>query len=201
VSQKFIHPQAIVESNRIGAGTRIWAFAHVLAGAVIGENCNIGDGTFIEGGARVGNNVTVKNQCLIWDGVSIADNAFIGPNVVFTNDPWPRSPRLELVRARYATKQWLLPTRVAEGASLGAGVTLLCGVSVGEYAMIGSGSVVTRDVPAYALVYGVPARVSGAVCRCGCKLQFRQKTTTCTACGHRYRKEKGRIQWVGPKVT
>jgi len=199
-SNVFIHSRAIVESDQIGKGTRIWASVHVLKGAVIGENCNIGDGAFIEGGAKIGNNVTIKNQCLIWEGVTIADNVFIGPNVVFTNDPWPRSPRLEQVKERYATKQWLSPTRVAEGVSLGASVTVMCGITIGEYATVGIGSVVTRDVPAHALVYGAPARVMGAVCRCGHKLQFQQQHATCGTCGHRYRKEKELIQWVGPKT-
>ena len=195
----FIHPKAIVESDQVGPGTRIWAFAHVLKGAIVGSNCNIGDGTFIEGGVRIGDNVTIKNQCLIWEGVAIADNAFIGPNVVFTNDPWPRSPRLELARERYATKAWLRPTVIGEGASLGAGVTVMCGIVIGDYAMVGLGGVVTRDLPAYALAYGAPARVMGAICRCGHKLLIVRNRASCPACGNCYEKRGRVIHCLGPK--
>lgn len=189
----FAHSHALVESDQIGEGTRVWAFAHVMKGAVIGSNCNIGDGTYVEGGAHIGNNVTVKNICLIWEGVHIADDAFIGPNVVFTNDPWPRSPRQKLSIKRYEEKNWLLPTKISKGASLGASVTIVCGVTVGEYALVGTGSVVTRDVPAHALVYGVPARVMGAVCRCGLRLEFKTNKATCAVCGDRYKKNKEQI--------
>ena len=199
--QVFIHPQAIVESDRIGDGTRIWAFAHVLKGAVIGRNCNIGDGAFIEGGAQLGDNVTVKNQCLIWEGVTIADNAFIGPNVVFTNDLHPRSPRLETARARYATKKWLVPTVVGDGASLGASVTVLAGVTIGEYATVGIGSVVTRDVPAHPLAHGSPARTRGHVCRCGQKIGFSRGKARCAACGNRYQKQNNNVKWIATPET
>jgi UDP-2-acetamido-3-amino-2,3-dideoxy-glucuronate N-acetyltransferase len=195
-AQVFIHPQALVESGRIGDGTRIWAFAHVLKGAVIGCNCNIGDGAFIEGGAQIGDNVTVKNQCLIWEGVTIADNAFIGPNVVFTNDLHPRSPRLPLARARYAAKKWLVPTVVGEGASLGASVTVLAGVTIGEFATVGIGSVVTRDLPPHALAFGTPARVRGHVCRCGQKITFSRGKARCAACGSRYQKQNHSVKWI-----
>ncbi len=196
----FIHPKAIVESDQIGAGTRIWAFAHVMKGAVIGGNCNIGDNVFVEGGARIGDNVTVKNQCLIWEGVTIENNAFIGPNVVFTNDARPRSPRLELMRERYATKGWVAPTLVREGASIGAGASVVCGVTIGEYAMVGAGAVVVRNVPPYALVYGVPARIMATVCRCGLALHIQQNTAVCEACGNRYQRDTDSVKWVGPKT-
>jgi len=196
----FIHPQAIVESDQIGDNTRIWAFAHVLKGAVIGRNCNIGDGVFIEGGAQIGDNVTVKNQCLIWEGVTIGDNAFIGPNVIFTNDLHPRSPRLEAARGRYATRNWLVPTVVAEGASLGASVTVLAGVSIGEFASVGIGSVVTRDVPPHALAHGSPACVRGHVCRCGQKIEFSRGKAKCAACGSCYQNRDGVVKWLIPKT-
>ncbi len=116
-----IHPQALCESKDIGAGTRIWAFAHVMSGAVIGRNCNIGDGVFIESGAIIGNEVTVKNQVMIWDGVRIEDEVFIGPGVVFTNDKTPRSPRMARVAERYQDRRnWCVPTVVHRGAALGA---------------------------------------------------------------------------------
>ena len=194
--QVFIHPQALVESERIGDGTRIWAFAHVLRGAIIGRNCNIGDGAFVEGGAQIGDNVTVKNLCLIWEGVTIRDNAFIGPNVVFTNDLHPRSPRLELAHARYASKQWLVPTVVDEGASLGASATILAGVTIGEYATVGIGSIVTRDIPPHALAFGTPARVRGHVCRCGQKIEFSRGKSRCVACGSLYQKQNSNVKWI-----
>ena len=198
--QVFIHPHAIVESDRIGDGTRIWAFAHVLKDAVIGRNCNIGDGAFIEGGAQIGDNVTVKNQCLIWEGVTIADNAFIGPNVVFTNDLHPRSPRLEAARARYGSKKWLVPTVVGEGASLGASVTVLAGVTIGDYATVGIGSVVTRDIPPHALAHGSPARVRGHVCRCGQKIEFSRGKARCAVCDSGFQKQKHVVKWTASRT-
>jgi len=144
----FIHPHALVESAQIGRGTRIWAFAHVLPGAVIGDDCNICDHTFIESDVVLGDRVTVKCGVYLWNGTRIEPDAFVGPGVVFTNDLRPRSKHY---------KQAML-TVIRRGASLGAGTKVLAGVTVGEYAMTGIGSVVTRDVPSHALVYGNPAR-------------------------------------------
>src|SRR5438132_9142712 len=124
----FVHPHALCESDEVGAGTQIWAFTHVMKGAVIGRDCNIGDHTFIEAGARIGDRVTVKNQAMVWDGVEIADDVFIGPGVSFTNDLLPRSARMRLpaVAARYHSRAgWLLPTRVETGASIGARCVIL----------------------------------------------------------------------------
>jgi acetyltransferase-like isoleucine patch superfamily enzyme len=190
------HPNALVETDQVGESTHIWAFAHVLKGAVVGSNCNIGDGTFVEGGARIGNNVTIKNICLIWDGVEIADDAFIGPNVVFTNDLWPRSPRQKLFIKRQVDKTWLVPTKVGRGASLGASVTVVCGTKIGEYAMVGTGSVVTKDIPAFSLAYGVPAKVVGYVCRCGLKLEFKKNESICSTCGDRYENKDGSVNRI-----
>jgi acetyltransferase-like isoleucine patch superfamily enzyme len=190
------HPNALVETDQVGEGTHIWAFAHVLKRAVVGANCNIGDSTFVEGGARIGNNVTIKNICLIWDGVDIADDAFIGPNVVFTNDLWPRSPRQKLLIKRQVEKTWLVPTHVGKGASLGASVTVVCGAKIGEYAMVGTGSVVTKDIPAFALAYGVPAKVVGHVCRCGLKLEFKKGKAVCSTCGDRYESKRGSVNRI-----
>jgi len=185
----FIHPQAIVESAAIGTGTRIWAFAHVCKEATLGADCNVGEGCYIEGGSRIGDRVTVKNGAMIWEGVAIGDDVFVGPGVVFTNDLRPRSPRFEPVRDRYASKRWLGHTRVGRGASIGANATVSCGVSIGDFAMIGAGAMVTADVPAYALAFGNPAHVRGYVCVCGEKLpSFRKCSTRCAACGLRYRK-------------
>lgn len=164
----FIHPQALVETDQIGADTKIWAFAHVMAGAVVGADCNIGDHAFVETGAMVGNGVTIKNNVLIWKGVQIGDYAFIGPNVVFTNDRRPRSPRMPLMKQKGLSEtDWLVETFVEEGASIGANATILPGIRLGKYCMVGAGSVVTRDVPPFALVAGNPAQVIGTVNEAG----------------------------------
>ncbi len=183
----FQHPSALVESAAIGKGTRIWAYAHILKGARVGCDCNIGDHCFLEGGARIGNNVTVKNGVAIWEGVVVRDNAFIGPFAVFTNDLAPRSPRFPGAARRYESKAWLSRTVVEQGASIGANATILCGLRIGRFALIAAGAVVTRDVPAYALMIGVPARQAGWVCECGSRLaEGGGKTPTCPKCRRRY---------------
>ena len=167
-----VHTTAIVESKSIGAGTRIWAYAHILQGAKIGRDCNIGDHAFIEGGAVIGHRVTVKNAVMIWDGVVLQDDVFAGPGVIFTNDLSPRSPRAPDVRKRYESRSWLVSTVVKRGASIGANATIVCGITIGKYAMIGAGAVVTRDVPDYGLVVGVPAVLKGWVSETGSRLSF-----------------------------
>ena len=130
------HETAIVESDSIGAGTCIWAYAHVLAGATIGDNVQIGDHTFVEGGSSIGNNVTVKNQVCIWEGISIEDDVFVGPRVTFTNDSNPRSPRMESAKARYSSRDnWLSRTSVRRGASIGAAATICPGIEIGAFAV------------------------------------------------------------------
>lgn len=158
-----VHPSGLCESQDVGEGTRIWAFAHVLEGARLGRDCNICDGAFVEGGVRVGDRVTVKNGVLLFDGVTVGDDVFLGPGVVFTNDLRPRAH----VR-RTGTE--LLETRVGDGATLGAGVVVVCGTTIGEHAFVAAGAVVTRDVPDHALVAGNPATVRGWVCSCGSSL-------------------------------
>src|SRR5580700_11235247 len=141
----FVHRLALCESDEVGAGTQIWAFAHVKKGAVIGRDCNIGDHAFIETGARIGDRVTVKNQAMVWDGVEIGDDVFVGPGVSFTNDKFPRSARMLLpaVVARYhAQARWLVRTRVEHGASLGARSVILPDLTIGTYAAVGAGAVV-----------------------------------------------------------
>ena len=152
MSEPYVHPQALCESPHVGAGTRVWAFAHVLPGAVIGEDCNICDGVFVENDVRVGDRVTVKCGVQLWDGVTLADDVFVGPNVTFTNDPYPRSRQYPAEFPR---------TVVAQGASLGGGAVILPGVRIGRGAMVGAGAVVTKDVPANAIVVGNPARIIG----------------------------------------
>jgi acetyltransferase-like isoleucine patch superfamily enzyme len=164
----YAHPTALVETDRIGDRTRIWAFAHVMAGAQVGSDCNICDHVWIETGVTIGDGVTVKNGAIIGEGATIADYVFIGPNVVFTNDRCPRSPRMPIMRERYSDKNnWLLQTYVEVGASIGANVTIVPGIRLGEYCMIAAGSVVTRDVPPYTLVSGHRARPSARVDRQG----------------------------------
>jgi len=148
----FAHPDARIETVEIGARTRIWAFAHVLPGARIGADCNICDHTFIEGGAQIGDRVTVKCGVQVWDGVTLEDDVFVGPNATFTNDPFPRSQRPPASYTR---------TRVRRGASIGANATILPGITIGSEAMIGAGAVVTRDVPARAIIIGNPGYVAG----------------------------------------
>jgi len=150
----FIHPHAINESGVVGRGTRIWAFAHVLPGARIGRNCNICDHVFIENDVVIGDDVTVKSGVQIWDGARVGNRVFIGPNVTFTNDPFPRSKRHP---ASYPA------TILEDGCSIGANATLLPGLTVGRFAMVGAGSVVTQSVPAHAIVMGNPARITGYV--------------------------------------
>ncbi len=150
----FVHERGICESDEVGAGTRIWAFAHVLPGAKIGVDCNICDGVFVEDGVTVGDRVTVKCGVQLWTGVEVEDDVFIGPNATFTNDPFPRSRQHPEEYAR---------TIVREGASIGANATILPGLEIGRGAMVGAGSVVTRPVPPHAIVQGNPARIRGYV--------------------------------------
>src|SRR5579862_897200 len=174
----FAHPNALVDEGvLIGTGTRVWAFAHVVGGAAIGEDCNICDHTFIEGGVKIGNRVTIKCGVFLWDGLTIEDDVFIGPNAVFTNDSRPRS------------KKYLkapLPTVLKEGCALGAGSTTHTGTTVGRWAMVGAGSIVTHDVPDYALVVGSPARWRAWICRCGEKLFPTSGRLLGCACGRSY---------------
>ena len=148
----FQHETAIVESPSVGAGTRIWAFAHILPGAVIGAACNICDQTFIENDVRIGDRVTIKCGVQVWDGITLQDDVFVGPNATFSNDPFPRSGQHP---GRYAR------TLVKRGASIGANATILPGLTIGEKAMVGAGAVVTSDVPPMAIVAGNPARIVG----------------------------------------
>lgn len=150
MAEFFQHPQALVETTRVGARTRIWAFAHVLPGASIGADCNICDHVFIENDVTVGNGVTIKCGVQLWNGVRVEDDVFIGPNATFTNDPLPRS-------RQHLSKH--PETRIERGASVGANATILPGIVIGQHAMVGAGAVVTRNVPPHALVAGNPARI------------------------------------------
>lgn len=191
----FVHPTALLDVQEIGSGSRIWAYTHVMEGARIGKNCNIGGHCFIESGVSVGDNTTIKNGNMLWEGVTLEEGVFVGPQVIFTNDLRPRSPRLPQAKERYLQKaHWLVPTLVKQGASLGAGAVILAGVTIGEFALVAAGSVVTRDVPPYAVVKGNPARVSGCVCQCGHHLGFTNECAICTVCALEFRKENGIIR-------
>lgn len=159
----FVHSHGLCESKDVGPRTRIWAFAHVLPGAVIGADCNICDHVFVETGARIGDHVTVKNGVLIWDLVTIEDDVFVGPGVVFTND---LRPRARIKRGREA----LVPTLVKAGATIGANATVVCGTTIGRFAFVAAGAVVTADVPDHALVVGNPARQTASVSESGARL-------------------------------
>ena len=155
----YVHPTAIIEKNvTIGEGTKIWHFAHVRTGAKIGRNCNIGKGVYIDAGVEIGDRVKIQNFVSVYRGVKVEDDVFLGPHATLTNDLYPRS----------FNEDWeVVPTLIKKGASIGANATIVCGVTIGEYAMVGAGAVVTKDVPPHALVYGNPARVRGFVCYCG----------------------------------
>ncbi len=173
-----VHPSAIVDAGaRIGAGTRVWHWVHVSGGARIGARCSLGQGVFVGNRVVLGNNVRVQNNVSIYDDVTLEDDVFCGPSMVFTNVINPRShvPRKDEYRQ----------TRVRRGASIGANATIVCGVTIGEYAFVGAGAVVSRDVEPHALVVGVPARRSGWVCRCGVKLTG-SGTISCPECETRY---------------
>lgn len=207
-AQVFVHPAALCESDDVGAGTRVWAFAHVMQGAVIGRECNIGGHAFIETGARIGDRVTIKNQAMIWNGVTLEDDVFVGPGAILTNDRYPRSARADQTSQVYScSENWLVPTTVRRGATIGAGAVILCGVSIGSSAMVGAGAVVTRDVPDHGLVVGNPARAIGWVCLCGARLNAVAREpevstcaeSACPRCGRRY--EFGEPVKVGPQTT
>jgi UDP-2-acetamido-3-amino-2,3-dideoxy-glucuronate N-acetyltransferase len=173
-----IHESAYVdEGARVGAGTRIWHFCHVLPGAVIGARCSLGQNVVIMNAVRVGNNCKIQNNVSVYEGVELEDDVFCGPSMVFTNVMNPRShvPRKNEYRSTF----------VRRGASIGANATIVCGVTIGEYAFIGAGAVITRDVPPYALMAGVPARRIGWMCQCGERLAA-EGVGRCGVCGTEY---------------
>jgi len=182
----FAHPTAVIDAPcEIGEGTRIWHFCHVMPDAVIGRNCNLGQNVFVDRNVRIGNGVKIQNNVSLYDGVILEDEVFCGPSAVFTNVINPRSaiPRRHEFR----------PTLVRRGATIGANATVICGVTIGRYAFVGAGSVVSRDVPDHALVYGVPAAPRGWMCECGVRLRTEEpgarEAWVCPVCGLAYERQ------------
>jgi UDP-2-acetamido-3-amino-2,3-dideoxy-glucuronate N-acetyltransferase len=186
----YVHPKALVETEQIGEGSRVWAFAHVMQGAVIGSNCNICDHAFVESNVVIGDGVTIKNGVAVWDGVTLGDRVFVGPNAVFTND---LNPRAEVKKGH----DQFVQTQVLEGATIGANATIVCGVTLGRYAFVGAGTVVIRDVPAYALVVGNPARQIGYMCECGETLP---DSLVCS-CGNRFEPGESGLRKIAVAVV
>lgn len=182
MQQVFVHPTAEIEEGAsIGEGTRIWHLCHVRTGARIGRECTLGRGVFVDAGVVLGDRVKVQNYVSLFHGVEIERGVFVGPHVCFSNDLYPRSVNIDM-SAKSADDWVLTPTLVREGASLGANASILCGVTIGRWAMVGLGSVVTRDVPDYGLVVGNPARLIGYVCACGARKATLEQARACQGC-------------------
>ncbi len=184
-----IHPSAIIdEGAELGAGVRVWHFAHVCAGAVIGPHTSLGQGVYVAPTARIGRGCRVQNHVSLYDGVILEDHVFVGPSAVFTN---VTTPRAHVSRQReYET------TRVGRGASIGANATILCGLELGEFSLIGAGCVVTRDVLAFAIVTGTPSRQLGWACHCGARLEEPAPRVDCHRCGAQYLLDDGELYWI-----
>lgn len=185
----FVHESSYIDDNvEIGEGTKIWHFSHILSNTKIGKNCRIGQNVMIGPNVKIGNNVKIQNNVSVYEGVEIEDDVFCGPSMVFTNVINPRA----FIERKHEFKK----TLVKRGATIGANATIVCGVTIGEYAFIGAGAVVTKDVLPYALVIGVPARQIGWVCQCGVRLEFNDNKSTCKACGKNYKLEGEGIKEV-----
>jgi len=176
----FVHESSCIDEGvNIGEGTKIWHFSHVMRNAQIGRKCTLGQNVLVGPNVKIGNNVKIQNNVSVYEGVVLEDNVFCGPSCVFTNDLNPR--------AAYAkAPSDYVHTLVNRGATIGANATIVCGYILGEHSFVGAGAVVTSDVPAYSVMYGVPARLRGWICRCGELLSFRDKRGRCPKCGAEY---------------
>ena len=182
MADAYVHPSAVVDDGvELGAGTKVWHFCHLLPGTKIGENCVLGQNVMVGPDVRIGNNCKIQNNVSIYKGVALEDGVFCGPSMVFTNVLNPR--------AFIERKDEFRQTRVRRGATIGANATVICGVEIGEYALIGAGATVTNDVPPHGLILGVPGRLRGYACRCGEVLRglAEGEAATCTRCGETYR--------------
>jgi len=180
----FVHESSYVdEGSSVGTGTNIWHFCHIMSGAKVGENCKIGSNVVIHPTAKIGNGVKIQNNVSIYDAVELEDYVFCGPSCVFTNIINPRS-QINRNSAEFYQK-----TLVKRGATIGANATIVCGITIGHYAFIGAGAVVTKDIPDYALVYGNPAEIQGWVCECGEKLEFDSDEQMCGHCGRKFKRD------------
>ena len=189
VKNYFVHESSYIDDNvEIGEGTKIWHFCHIIRGSKIGKNCVLGQNVMVGPRVKVGNNVKIQNNVSVYEGVELEDDVFCGPSMVFTN---VINPRAFVERKREFRK-----TLVKRGATIGANATIVCGVTIGEYAFVGAGAVVTKDVPPYALVVGVPAKQIGFVCKCGERLEFNNNEATCKTCGKRYRIEERLVKEI-----
>ncbi|OGP92958.1 MAG: hexapeptide transferase [Deltaproteobacteria bacterium RBG_16_48_10] len=189
----FVHPAAVVdEPVEIGSKTQIWHFSHIMSRVKIGENCIIGQNVFIGSGVILGNNIKVQNNVSIYDGVILEDDVFCGPSMVFTNVYNPRS--------FISRKKEFRKTLVKRGATIGANATVICGYTIGQYALIGAGTVVTKDVPDYALIYGNPGRVKGWVCQCAVGITFQSGKAVCPACGKEFEKDADGVRPIEKHV-
>ena len=184
----FVHPSSYVDDGcTIGEGTKIWHFSHIMEGCTIGKRCNIGQNVVISPGVVLGEGVKIQNNVSVYTGVVCEDGVFLGPSCAFTNVINPRA----FIERKHEYRK----TVIGKGASIGANATIVCGHTIGRYALVGAGAVVTRDVPDYALVYGSPAKVRGHVCQCGEKLSFQDGTAVCPACGKRYQMDEiGKVE-------
>ena len=185
----FVHKSSYIDEDvEIGEGTKIWHFSHIMRGSKVGKNCRISQNVLIGSNVTIGNGCKIQNNVSVYEGVTLEDEVFCGPSMVFTNVFNPRSeiPRMNELR----------PTLVKKGTTIGANATIICGQTIGKYAFIGAGAVVTKDVPDYALITGSPGKISGWMCECGIKLDLEQSMGICKSCKRQYKRIENRVEKI-----